>query len=280
MKIGKGAVAGYYDRSQILYDLFWPKAGMHFGFWEKNTKNIKEAVENENKFVCNLLKLRKSDRVLDAGCGTGAVSAFAAKNYGCDVTGITLSNTQLNRANKMISGQRYTDKIKFLLRDYAKTNFAEKSFSKIFAIESVCHADKKIDFLKESFRLLKPGGKIAIADAFLKRTKLNREEKELYEKFLHGMTLPNIAEIKKFESDMKKAGFKKIKFHDKSESVRKSSDYIHRHASRSLPLSRLLSVLKIVPKIVYRNNVAFVVQKLLADRDVFVYGVFTAEKGL
>ena len=54
---------------------------------------------------------------------------------------------------------------------------------------------------------------------------------------------------------------------------------MYKRAPESLPLIRLLNRLKIVPDIMYQNNVAGVVQKLLADRDIFVYGVFTAEKG-
>src|SRR3989344_1411219 len=65
----------------------------------------------------------------------------------------------------------------------------------------------------------------------------------------------------------------------RTNNVRKSSVFMYKRAPESLPLIRLLNRLKIVPDIMYQNNVAGVVQKLLADRDIFVYGVFTAEKG-
>ncbi|MBI3412752.1 MAG: class I SAM-dependent methyltransferase [Candidatus Aenigmarchaeota archaeon] len=278
METNKKSISDYYDKSQFFYNLFWPKSGMHYGLWNKGTKNLKEAVENQNKVVCDVLDLQKTDRVLDAGCGIGAVSEFAVKNYGCDVVGITLSKVQLSQANKRLLNTSLKRKLKFLIMDYTDTGFERGSFSKILAIESICHADKKIDFIKEAFRLLKPGGKIAVSDAFIKRSKLNLEEEELYKKFLHALALPNIANKNNFENEMKKTGFKKIKFYDKLEEVRRSSDLMHKYASRSLPFITVLRRLKIVPEVLYQNNVAGVVQKLLADKGVFVYGIFTGEK--
>lgn len=82
-KVGK-----HYDRNQIFYNLFWlnkKNLGMHYGFWEKGTKTLHQAILNENKAVAQALKIKKSDIVLDAGCGVGGTAIWLANNYGIKI---------------------------------------------------------------------------------------------------------------------------------------------------------------------------------------------------
>jgi cyclopropane fatty-acyl-phospholipid synthase-like methyltransferase len=63
-----------------------------------NNSDIEESLETlqDNKLavVCDKLNLQPDDRLLDIGCGWGTLVAYAAKNYGCDVTGVTLARKQ------------------------------------------------------------------------------------------------------------------------------------------------------------------------------------------
>ena len=49
------------------------------------------------------LDLQPTDRLLDVGCGWGTLAAFAAKNYGCEVVGITLGKNQTKFGNDRIA---------------------------------------------------------------------------------------------------------------------------------------------------------------------------------
>ena len=71
----------YYDNLQKIYDLFYSKRtlGLHYGFWEKNTKTTEESIINTNKFVIKYLDINDNDTILDAGCGIGGTSIFIAK---------------------------------------------------------------------------------------------------------------------------------------------------------------------------------------------------------
>ena len=55
------------------------------------TETLEELQDNKLALVCTKLDLKPEDRLLDIGCGWGTLTAFAAKNYGCDATGITLA---------------------------------------------------------------------------------------------------------------------------------------------------------------------------------------------
>ena len=186
-------VAKYYDETLPYYKYTWSGSAhaLHYGFWDKNTKNVKEALLNENKFLTEIAKIRATDKILDAGCGVGGSTIWIAENVGANVVGITLSPKQLEKAQKLASKHNVNLKTEFKIDDFLKTSFSDNIFDIVWAIESVCHTENKIDFLAEAYRILKPGGRVIVADGFLMRDVLTIEEK-LYEDFLAGLALPNL----------------------------------------------------------------------------------------
>ena len=66
-------------------------------------ETLEELQDNKLKLVCSKLDLKPEDRLLDIGCGWGTLSAFAAKNYGCKVTGVTLAEKQTAFGNERIA---------------------------------------------------------------------------------------------------------------------------------------------------------------------------------
>ena len=124
----------YYDDCQILYNLFWSKHALHYGFWEKDTKKLSDAIDNTNRFVSELLDLKKNDFVLDAGCGVGGSSIFMAKNFGVKIIGITLSQKQIKQARERIKKMDLEHLVSYDIMDFCKTRFKDNTFTKIFGI--------------------------------------------------------------------------------------------------------------------------------------------------
>lgn len=276
-KIDNSTIADYYNKNQIVYNFFYSKDVLHYGLWEKDTKDMKEAHVNTNKFIAKCLDINKNDTVLDAGCGIGGTSIFIAENYGAKVFGISISDVQLKIAKNRASESKVSDLTDFSNQDFTRTNFEDNAFSKIIGIESICHAQKKSDFLKEAYRVLKKGGRIAVCDGFAIRINLDAKEKEDYESFLKGWAVPNLATKDGFYEDMKKAGFKNIRFHDKLESIKKSSFGINRWGHLAYPFSLILSRLRFIPKNIHDNVIACINQKKVFG-NIATYGVFVAEK--
>ncbi len=281
-KISNDDIKEYYNQTQILYNLFYSKGtnGLHYGFWYKDTKKPSEAILNTNRFVLKVLQIDKNDSVLDAGCGIGGTSVFIAENTGAMVSGITLSEVQIQQANQLASKSKSSKLLEFSKQDFTKTKFDDNSFSKIFGIESICHAHKKIDFLREAYRILKKGGKIAVVDGFLERQNLSDKENKIYSKWLYGWGVPNLATKESFQNDLKKVGFKKIKYYNMFNEIKKSRDRIYRLAFFAHPLSWIFQKLGIFSKKMHDNTISGICQKkVFSDSDnIATYGVFVAEK--
>ncbi|MBI3258307.1 MAG: cyclopropane fatty acyl phospholipid synthase [Ignavibacteriae bacterium] len=73
------------------------------GYW-KNASNLEEAQENKLHLTCKKLNLRPGMKVLDIGCGWGSFAKFAAENYSVHVTGITVSEQQVELGRKLCAG--------------------------------------------------------------------------------------------------------------------------------------------------------------------------------
>lgn len=99
-------------------------------------ETLEEIQDNKMQLVCEKLELKPSDRVLDIGCGWGTLSAFIAKNYGCDVTGITLGKNQTKFGNDRIKENGVThDKARILCMDYREIPGGPGHYTKIVSLE-------------------------------------------------------------------------------------------------------------------------------------------------
>lgn len=266
----------YFDDTQILYNIFWSKA-LHYGFWDEGTKSLSEAIQNTDRFVSVLLDLQKNDYVLDAGCGVGGSCFFMAENFGVKVTGITLSSKQVRQARKDAEKLGHGDLVNFEIMDFNNTRFKDETFTKIFSIEGACQAYNKLDFLRETYRLLVTGGKIVIVDGFLCKKNLFEKEKEIYDKCLLGFKVANLSLKDDFYNDLRKVGFKNIRFYDKTEKVMPSSRRMALYGYLFLPVAFIMSKLRLISRNIYEHTIACINQNR-TFYNFTIYGVFYAEK--
>jgi len=267
-------IVDYYNTHQIFYTYFWSRTALHYGFWYDDTKNLAEAVRNTDKFVIEQLQINSVDIVLDAGCGVGGTAIYIAESTGAKVWGITLSNIQQNIARKKAFKSKAANLLKFSIQDYTKTNFEHDTFSKVFGIEGICHCSSKMDFLKEAYRIIKPGGKIAVIDGFLMKANLDQREQKIYQKSCEGWVLANLAGKEQFRQFLEEAGFKNITYTDMLKNIKRSSQRLYLWGLLMYPVSFLFSKIGIT-----RENLSSFYQKALFD-GICTYGVFVAEKPL
>jgi len=270
----------YYDYTVKPYEIFWhgDTYAVHCGIWDNQTKNLHDALLNTNKFLADRANIKSGDKVLDAGCGVGGSIFWLVKNKGVQAVGITISEKQLAKAKELQKQLGVESDTEFYLQDYTKTNFPDASFDIVWAIESVCHAINKQDFLREAYRLLRTGGRLVISDAFLERRPNNKLEKKKLANFLKGMTLDNLAESDKFESLVREVGFKNIQNIDKTEAILPTAIKIIRMSRWSWPLSLVTTWLGKTPRLLVDNNRAGIEQMYLFKNRVLTYRVFVGEK--
>src|ERR1017187_6626070 len=102
--ITESEIIDYYDFSKLDYQIYntaFSNISMHFGIWDENVKSHREALLNENKVLAGLANITAKDYVLDVGCGYGTTAIWLAKNIGCKVVGITISQKQVDEAREM-----------------------------------------------------------------------------------------------------------------------------------------------------------------------------------
>ncbi|MBU2051803.1 class I SAM-dependent methyltransferase [Patescibacteria group bacterium] len=268
------AIKHYYDSSQLLYRLFCYNSktlGMHHGFWDRSTKTIAQAIINENQAMIDLAGIKTGDKVLDAGCGVGGTSIYIAKKTGARVYGISLSSNQVRLAKSYSRKHGVSQLTQFQVEDFTKTKFPANFFDIVYGIESICHAFPKRAFLNEARRVLKPGGKIVIADGYCRRQPANRKENEIIEDFTRSFALHELLTYQQMSQSLRRAGFIKIRAFDKTNSVKPSVEHFFRLAWWARPISWLLPALE-------RNRRAIICEKDSIKLNLTAYFIHSAEK--
>jgi len=233
-KMGKkskveGVVADYYERIWSRFVLWWESEktlGLHYALYDKNIKSFEQAVYNMNDYVGSLVDLQenKTLNILDAGCGIGGTSIYLAQKFPQSYfTGITITPGQLALAHRFAE-ERQVDNADFMLASYIDTDFSDDCFHTVFALESVCYAQDKKQFIKEMYRVLESGGKLAVIDTFFTRKPHNFFMKKLHDFTCMGRGVPPDADLllDDFVADLKKEGFTDITVNNISRKVARS----------------------------------------------------------
>ena len=115
----KKNVAHHYDLNEDLYRLFLDKDMQYScAYFFNDNINLDQAQSDKKNHIINKLKINDNMNVLDIGCGWGGLSIQIAKDTGANVKGITLSENQLNTAQKRAQEEGLSEKVKFKLQDY------------------------------------------------------------------------------------------------------------------------------------------------------------------
>ncbi len=212
--------------------------------------------------------VKQHSDVLDIGCGMGASSLHLAKTYHANATGITISQVQVELANKAAAAERVN--VKFLLMDAEAMDFRNQ-FDLLWCVESISHFERRAEFFASAAKLLKPGGTLAIIDWFKK---------------------PNLtpSQIRKFINPIEKGMLAKLQTMDDYESLLASNrlkithrEVLNKNCAKTWDLCIDILRDKELWKIAVRHGAAFV-SHLRAFQAMragfasgnFVYGLFVA----
>jgi cyclopropane-fatty-acyl-phospholipid synthase len=117
----QAAIAHHYDLSNDFYALVLdPHMAYSCAYWTSDDPDytLQEAQTDKLDLVCRKLGLRPGQRLLDVGCGWGSLSIHAAREYGVEVTGITLSRQQADFVQARVRELGLEDRVHIRLQDY------------------------------------------------------------------------------------------------------------------------------------------------------------------
>ena len=166
----KQAIEHHYDISNAFYRLFLDERMVYTcAYFTDFTNGIDQAQKDKLDHICRKLRLKPGDRLLDIGCGWGAMLIHAAKHYGAIGHGVSLSEEQTRLARERIRAEGLEDRITIDIKSYTELDGSYDKISSIGMFEHLGLANHDAYF-SAVHRLLKPGG-IYLHHAITRRSK-------------------------------------------------------------------------------------------------------------
>jgi cyclopropane-fatty-acyl-phospholipid synthase len=155
-------ISFHYDLGNDFYRLFLdPTMTYSSALFTDATQSLESAQVAKYDRLCRLLRLQPGDHLLEIGSGWGGFSLHAAKNYGCKITTVTISQEQFNFARALFQKANLTDRVEVRLQDYRKLT---GHFDKIVSIEMLeAVGDEFLEaYFAKCHEVLNPGGLLAL----------------------------------------------------------------------------------------------------------------------
>ena len=281
-------VYAYYQLTDDVARRLWSTAdacAIHYGFHDAtHARTHGEALIHENRVLAELAGIGRGDEVLDAGCGVGGSSIWLAEHIGARATGISIAPRHIEHAMRNAERRGVSDRVTFRVADYAATGFADESFDVVWGCESFSHAADKNALLREAYRVLRPGGRIIIADGFQCRPARDASEQALYDQFIQGFGVFTTQFWDDYPSALEAARFTNVQRWEKSDAIRPAARRLWWMGVLSAPVAPVLRLLNLtMPQ---SANIAMwlgtwrtaLAQWNALERGLWIYGVIRAEK--
>ena len=218
----------YYELTHHHYHLVhtdWRTSALHYGLaghgFDGDGGHIK-ALRRTNEVMADALQLRPGMAVLDAGCGMGGSSRWMARERGVTVTGITLVPRQAELGAAAIEAEGLQGRVTLRVGDYDQTGLPAQSFDAVWALESFVHGPDKKATLREAYRLLKPGGRLAICDGLRGEVRPSVADAKLLSAIERGWSLASMATVSDYRRWLSEVGFDQVQTRDLSAAVQRS----------------------------------------------------------
>lgn len=250
----------------------------HFGYYPSKKSDIseKEAQILMIEQLAKRLQLRKTDLILDAGCGRGTTSCYLARKYGSKLIGIDIVPFELEIAKQKAKRLDLKDRVQFFLKDYSQTKFPNNYFDKIFTLETLVHSPNLNRTLREFHRILKPGGKLVLFEYSRSSPNgFNSWEKKMLDVINEGSAMTSFDNMyhDNWPKLVKAAGFHVISYEDVTAHFEPSLRRFYNYAKIPYIFIKLFNLQKY-----FINATAGVEFYLMAKKRLVRYRIIVAKK--
>lgn len=193
------------------YDRFFGNGGLYvgdrgdagyanLGVFLAGTTDFATACDNMMAQVVGKLS-RRTGPLLDVGCGLGGTSAYLARHFPPSaVYGINVSDYQIAQCRARVPEAH------FEVMPAERMGFPDGTFDAVVSVEAAMHFKGRRDFLREAWRVLKPGGEIVVADMVF------NDEPRAFRKVLAGQEL--YADLAAYGALWQECGFPDVQMED------------------------------------------------------------------
>lgn len=274
-------VVAYYDETWFDFRVLWMtlrNPAIHFGYWDEHTATHGQSLENMSRVMADLGHVRDGQRILDAGCGVGGGAFWLAQNRNAQVHGITIVESQALRGRRIARSRGLDGQVSFTCQDFCRTAFPDETFDLVWARESVCHATDKQAFFAEAHRLLRPGGRLVMADFARNARSLPAADEELMATWLRGWAMPDLFTPPELMQASIGAGFEGVALRDVTAAVEPSLRRLYRIVRVLSPGAGLLYRLRIRSRVQQGNVEGSAAMWHALRRRLWAYVILTAQK--
>jgi cyclopropane-fatty-acyl-phospholipid synthase len=159
-KGGADAIQHHYDVGNDFYKLWLDERMVYTcAYFQSESQSLDAAQEAKLELICRKLRLAPGMRMLDIGCGWGALIMHAAANYGVDATGITLSEAQAELGRERIEAAGLSRSCRIEIRDYRDLG-SEPEYDRVASVGMMEHVgfERLGGYFESAYRILKPRG--------------------------------------------------------------------------------------------------------------------------
>ncbi len=173
---------GYYDGpADEIYRTIWGD-NLHLGVPRSEECPHPEAMEHTNEIMANAVRLEPGVCVLDLGCGYGSTARYLAANFGCQVTGVNISQKELELAQRRSIEAGLDHLLRFEYGDFHRLGYADASYDVVWSQEAFLHAWDKTTVLSECRRVLKAEGSLIFTDITVARDTPDEDRARIYDR--------------------------------------------------------------------------------------------------
>ncbi len=195
----KRNIAAHYDLGNAFYEQWLdPTMTYSSAYFDKPDQTLTAGQIQKYRRIAQLLDLKPEHHILEVGFGWGGFAEFAVKEYGCRLTGLTLSKEQLRFASERLQKQGLADRVDFRLQDYRDVGGTFDRIASIEMFEAVgeAHWARYFDMVRER---LARGGAAALQIITIAEERFDyyRRNPDFIQRYIFpGGMLPSIERLK------------------------------------------------------------------------------------
>jgi len=154
-----GVTNAHYDQDPRIFQLFLDSSMKYSpGLFPNGNESLETAQHKKMHFIAGQLGVKAGSRVLDIGCGWGSFVCFLAKEYGCNVVGVTPAPRQAEHIRARAAGLGVAERVRIVVGHLHEVSLPGGAFDGVSFIGSITHFPDKPGALATAWSLLKPTG--------------------------------------------------------------------------------------------------------------------------